>query len=116
MVSTPEGFTDKSVMSPNQSVTVKHISARKPLRLFLEALDVKPRTDVHKLCAAKSNRKEIRAGSMFWSCIPKRRGHTKINERFKKALYSWILQHPQVFQSAIANYFLKISIGGQAES
>ena len=53
MVSTPEGFTDISKMSPSQSVTAKIPSARKPLNQFLEALDVKHKTDVRRLGSAK---------------------------------------------------------------
>ena len=34
----------------------------------------------------------------------------KTNERVKKYLYNWILQHPQVVQSPIANDYLEVSI------
>ena len=52
---------------------------------------------------------------MLWSSITKSKVHTKINEIFKKSLYNWILQHPQVVQFPIANDFPKISIGGHSE-
>ena len=39
-----------------------------------------------------------------------RKGHTKINEQINKYLYNWILQHPQVLQSPIANDCLEASI------
>ena len=53
MVSNPEGFTDNSPISPSQSVTVKHTSARKTLKQFLDTLEVKPNTAVCRFCAAK---------------------------------------------------------------
>ena len=39
----------------------------------------------------------------------------KISEQVKKYLYNWILQHPQVVQSPIADGFLKVSIDGNSE-
>ena len=52
---------------------------------------------------------------MLWSSITKSKVHTKINEIFKKSLYNWILQHPQVVQSPITNDCLKFSIDGHSE-
>ena len=43
------------------------------------------------------------------------RSHTKINQEVKKDLYNWILRHPQVVVSPIANYCLKLSIDGPVE-
>ena len=74
MVSTPDGFTNKSPMQ-------KYIIARKSPRQFLETLDVKPMTAVHRFSAAKSEFKAIRAGSILWSSTPKSQVNTKINER-----------------------------------
>ena len=42
-------------------VPVEQPNKRKPLHKFSETLDVKPKTSVHWLCAAKSKRKAIRA-------------------------------------------------------
>ena len=53
MVSTPDGFTDNIPISTRHSVTVKHCSARKSLCRFSEPLDIKSKTSVHKLGAAK---------------------------------------------------------------
>ena len=58
LVSTPEGVTNKSPMSPGPSVTVKNTIARKPVRQFTELLDVKNKTAVHWLGDPKSKRKE----------------------------------------------------------
>ena len=44
MVSTPEGFTDDSPISPMTSIPVKKPSARKLLFLFTNILDVKNKT------------------------------------------------------------------------
>ena len=40
----------------------------------------------------------------------------KIIEFFKRSLHNWIIKHPQVVQSPIANDFLKLSIDGQSET
>ena len=103
MVSTPERFTYNSPMSSGPPNIVKNCSARKQLRLFTEVLYVKNKTAVRRLCAAKSECKEIRAGRMSWSSISKRKVHTKINEQVKKYFYNWILQNTQVVQYPIAN-------------
>ena len=113
MVYTPEVFTDNSPILPSQSVTVKKPSAIKSLCPFLDKLEVKPKTDVHRFFAAKSNHKAFISGSMLCYSIPKRWVHSKINQQVKEALYNWILQYPQVLQSPIANNCLKLSIDGQ---
>ena len=115
MVSTTERFTENSPMSPGPSVNVKNPSARKSPRKFTEILDVKKKASVQRLCADKSKYKAIRSGIMLWSSIPKKRVHTKINERVKKSFYNWILQHPQAVQYPVTNYCLKLSIDGHSE-
>ena len=40
---------------------------------------------------------------MLWSSIPKKQGHTKIDDRIKNYCYNWILQHTQVVKSPITN-------------
>ena len=50
---------------------------------------------------------------MLWSIIPKRQGHSKINQQVKKYLYNWILQHTQFLVSPIAHDCLKVSIDSQ---
>ena len=47
--------------------------------------------------------------------ISKRKGHNKINEQIKRNLYTWITCHPQVFQSPISNYCLKVVLDDQKE-
>ena len=59
-------------MSPSQLVTVKNPSPRRPIPQFLDTLEVKPKTAVRRFCAAKTERKAIRADSMLWYSIPKR--------------------------------------------
>ena len=115
MVSTPERFTDNSPIPPGPSVTIINPSAAKSLHLFTEVLDVKNKSAVRRVGDPTSNHKAIRAGSMLWSSITKSKVHTKINEIFKKSLYNWILQHPQVVQYPIANDYLKVSIDGNSE-
>ena len=53
MVPTPEIFTENSPMSLVPSVTVKNPSARNLLCLFTEVFDVKQKTSVQRLGAAK---------------------------------------------------------------
>ena len=53
MVSTPDRFTDNSPMSPGTPMIVKKCSASKSLFLFIEVLNVKNKTSVHQLGAAK---------------------------------------------------------------
>ena len=107
MVSNTEVFTENSPMSPSQYVAVRNTSAIKPLRQFLDTLEIKPKTYVRRFCASKSKYKAIRDVGMLWSSIPKRWGHLKINQQVKKYLYNWVLQHHQVVQYPIANYCLK---------
>ena len=64
MVSTLEGFTNNSPMSPEPSVTVKNPSTRKSLSQFTEVLDIKHKTDFCRLSVAKSERKATISGSM----------------------------------------------------
>ena len=78
-------------------------------------MDVKKKNAVLRVGAAKSRRKEIREGSMLWSSIKNNKGHKKINEKFKKSLYNWILQHSQVVRSQLSNDYLKVSIVVQYE-
>ena len=102
-------------MSPSQSITVKNPIAKILLHHFLDTLEVKPKTDVRMFCATKSNLKAIRDVIMLCSVIPKQRINTKINQRVKKALYSWILKYPRVMVSPISNDFIKLPIDGREE-
>ena len=45
----------------------------------------------------------------------KRKGHSKINEQIKRNIYAWITRHPQVVQSPISNYYLKVVLDDQSE-
>ena len=102
-------------MSSGPFVPVKKTNTRKSLCQFSSSLDVKPKTAVCRLCPNKSKRKSVRADIMMWSSITERRDHAQINEFVRRALYSWLLQHPKVVQSPIANDYLKLSIYGKAE-
>ena len=76
-------------------------------------MDVKPTTA--KLCfaAAKSRRKSTKVCNRLWT--PPQKGHSKINEKIKHNLYTWITRHPQVFQSPIFNDCLKFMLDDQTE-
>ena len=69
IVSTTDGFTKNSPISPSQSMNVKKPSASKSLCQFLESLDIKHKNDVHRLGAAKSKHKAIRARNNLCSRI-----------------------------------------------
>ena len=110
MVSTPEVFSENSPLSSGPFMSTKQPKARKPLCKFATTLNVKPKTYIHRICADKSKCKEIISCSQVWSKIPNIQGHTKINEHVNIAFYYWILCHPQIVQSPIANNCLKITI------
>ena len=114
-MSTPDKFTDNSPIPPGPPMIVKKCSASKSLRLFTEVFDVKKKTAVRRVGAAKSKIKAIISGNMLCSSIPKRKVHTAINKQVKKYIYNWIIQHPQVVQSPIANDCPKVSIDGHSE-
>ena len=80
MVSTPGVFTDNSPISPSQYISVKVLSSIKSLRHFLDTFKVKPNTAVRRFCSAESKRKAIRSDIMLWYSLPKRQGHSKINQ------------------------------------
>ena len=56
----------------------------------------------------------MKVGNTMWT-KKKRKGHSKINDRIKRNLYSWITLHHQVFQSPISNDCLKVIFDDQTE-
>ena len=46
---------------------------------------------------------------------PKRKGHSKLIEKIKRILYKCITRHPQVVQSPISNYCLRVVLDDQSE-
>ena len=60
MVSTPEGLTKNSPISPMILTSVKKPSAIKPLCLFTNFLNVKRESATHRVGAAKSKLKAIK--------------------------------------------------------
>ena len=59
MVSTPEGLTENSPLSPGPSMTVKNPSAMITLHQFSEVLNTKINTAVHRLGAAHQNSRQL---------------------------------------------------------
>ena len=43
------------------------------------------------------------------------KGDSNTDDQIKKSLYNWIMHHPQVVKSPIANDCLKVKIDGHAE-
>ena len=95
------------------STTVKKPSAKKPLGLFTNIMDVKPTTGKRRFSAAKSKRKAMKVCNSLWT--KKRKGHSKINEQIKRNMYTWITCHPQVVQSPIYNDCLKVMLDDQTD-
>ena len=54
LVSTSNGFTDNSPISPGTSLTIRKPSAIKPLHIFTEVLDVKKKTAFRQVGDAKN--------------------------------------------------------------
>ena len=78
MVSTPEGLTNDSPISPMTSTLVKKPYAQKSLCLFTNILDVK-KTATCKVGAAKYERKAIKYINTPWELKQKRKGNSKID-------------------------------------
>ena len=115
ILSTPEGVTDNSTNVHMTSIPVKKPSARKSLCLFTNILAVQPKIAKHCFVAAKSRRKSMKVCNSLWTKKIKRKGHSKITEQIKRNLYTWITRHPQVVQSPISNYCLKVVLYDQTE-
>ena len=81
--------------------------------VFTNILDVQPKTAKRRFVAAKSRRKSMKVCNSLWK--KKRKGHSKINDQIKRNLYTWITRHPQVVQSPISNYCLKVVLDDQTE-
>ena len=115
MVSTPEGFTNNSPISPMTSKPVKKPNAQKSLCLFTNVLEVKKKTVYRRVRASKSKRKAIKFGYKPWTLKQKRKVNSKIYEQIMRYFYNWIMHHPQVVQSPIVNDCLKVKIDGHTE-
>ena len=57
----------------------------------------------------------MKVGNSMWTNKTKVKGHSKTNKQIKRNLYAWITRHPQVFQSPISNYCLKVTFDDQTE-
>ena len=42
----------------------------------------------------------------------KEQGNSKINNKISKSLYNWTMRYPQVVQSLMFKYFLRVHIDG----
>ena len=59
--------------------------------------------------------KSIKYGNTPWAFKQDQKGRSKISEDISKYLYNWIIHHPKVVQSPIANDCLKVEIDGYTE-
>ena len=79
IVSTLEGFTNNSVISPRTSSAVKKPNSQKSLCMFTNGLDVK-NTANRRVGAAKSKRKAIKFINVLWALKNNLRRNLKISE------------------------------------
>ena len=93
--------------------TIKKTSARKSLCISTKILDTKKKTSTRQVGADKSKRKTIKSGTTPCALKPNLKVNSIINNNIKKYLYNWIMHHPQLFQSPIVNYCMKLIIDGQ---
>ena len=94
------------------SETTKKTFSRKPLFPFNDLFYVKQKLSVHQFGDANTKNKVIRKGNFLWYIIKNNIGYIKMNASVKHALYYWNIQHPQVLQSPISNYFIRVSVDG----
>ena len=114
MVSSPEEFTEIfHCCLINMSLPKIQVQGNHSVSFLIYWIFEK--TSVLRLSAAKSKRKAIRAGYLLWQRISNRRGHTKINQKVKEALYNWTLCHHQVLKYPIANDCFYPSIDGNSK-
>ena len=93
MVFTLKAFNDESPISPMASTPVKKPSDIKSLYPFTNILDVKRKTATLQVGSAKFKRKIIKYGTIPCALKQKRKGNSKINDKIKKSLYIWIMNH-----------------------
>ena len=110
MVSTPEEVTNYSLSLPMPSTPVKKPSSRKSLCFFTNILNVKNKTEKHRVGAKKSKCRAVKVVNILWTKKTKQKGNSIINEQIKRNLYTWITRHPQVVQSKISNDYLKVML------
>ena len=75
LVSTPEGLTDNSPISPRTTSPVKKPSAWKSLCMFPNNLDMKTKKAYHRVGDAKSKRNEIKYENTPWVLKQLKKGH-----------------------------------------
>ena len=75
MFSTREGCNVNSPMTHNPSVSTKNPNARKSTCQFSETFDIKHKTDVYMLIAAKANNITTKKINLLWSNIANRYDH-----------------------------------------
>ena len=76
---------------------------------------MKKKTATRRVGAAKYKHKAVKCGTTPWALKQNRKGNSKINGQINKSLYNWIMNHPQVVQSPIANDCLELNIDGHTE-
>ena len=65
IVSTHQGCTNISLMTPNPYMYSKHPSARKPPRQFPKTLDVKHNNAFRRIVESKANHRANKKGNVF---------------------------------------------------
>ena len=115
IVSTPEGLVDNILMDVSTSGTLKNPSARKSRSRFLALLDIIQKNECTQNGSSKKKRYYIWTVSALWYISNRHRGHTKLHENFKQALYNCTLHHTCFVQSPIDNCWHRVSIDGHTK-
>ena len=77
MIYTHKVSTNNIPRSPTTLTQFKKPSARKSMCIFTNILDVKKKTAILQVGAAKSKSKAIKAGTTKWALKPNRKGNSK---------------------------------------
>ena len=82
MISTPEGFTNNSIIFLMKSTPIKKPSAQKSLCLFTNIFEVK-KNAYRRVGAATYKRKAVKFGNKPWEFKQNRKGSSIINEQIR---------------------------------
>ena len=60
-------------------------------------------------------RRSIKSGCGLRKNKRKQKGHSKVNRQIKHKIYTWITRHPQVVQSPMSSYCIKVIFDDRTE-
>ena len=89
MIPTPEGFTNNRPRYPMTPIPIKKPSTIKSLCVFTNILDVKDKTAISQVGAAKLKYKSIKAGTSPWELKQKLKRNSKINDYHEESFVAY---------------------------